>query len=31
MSWGDWVAEGRWAWWRKDRIDRGFIQRLTPR
>lgn len=22
---GSWVASGRWAWWWKDRIDRGFI------
>jgi len=28
MAWGDWVAEGRWAWWWKDRIDRGFIRRF---
>lgn len=30
MAWGDWVAEGRWAWWWKDRIDRAFIRRFTP-
>ena len=30
MSWGDWVAEARWAWWWKDRIDRAFIRRFTP-
>ena len=30
MAWGDWAAEGRWAWWWKDRIDRGFIRRFTP-
>jgi NADH dehydrogenase FAD-containing subunit len=29
MAWGDWVAEGRWAWWWKDRIDRAFIRRFT--
>jgi len=29
MAWGDWVAEGRWAWWWKDRIDRGFIRRFA--
>jgi hypothetical protein len=30
MAWGDWVAQGRWVWWWKDRIDRGFIRRFTP-
>lgn len=30
-SWGGWSAEGRWAWWWKDRIDRGFIDRFTPK
>ena len=30
MAWGDWAAEGRWAWWWKDRIDRAFIRRFTP-
>jgi len=30
MAWGDWAAEGRWAWWWKDRIDREFIRRFTP-
>ena len=29
MAWGDWTAEGRWAWWWKDRIDRGFIRRFA--
>lgn len=29
MAWGDWVAEGRWVWWWKDRIDRGFIRRFS--
>jgi selenide,water dikinase len=24
-SFGDWSAEGRWAWWWKDRIDRAFV------
>jgi pyridine nucleotide-disulfide oxidoreductase family protein len=28
-SWGAWSAEGRWAWWWKDRIDRGFVRRFT--
>ena len=26
-SWGDWSAQGRWAWWWKDRIDRAFVAR----
>ncbi len=25
MSWGGWSAEGRWAWWWKDHIDRAFV------
>ena len=30
-SWGDWSAQGRWAWWWKDHIDRRFIERnATP-
>ncbi|MEI6026121.1 MAG: FAD-dependent oxidoreductase [Betaproteobacteria bacterium] len=29
MAWGAWAAEGRWAWWWKDRIDRGFIRRFA--
>jgi selenide,water dikinase len=29
MAWGDASAEGRWAWWWKDRIDRAFIARHT--
>ncbi|HRD98665.1 MAG TPA: FAD-dependent oxidoreductase [Rubrivivax sp.] len=29
MAWGDWAAQGRWAWWWKDRIDRRFIARYT--
>jgi pyridine nucleotide-disulfide oxidoreductase family protein len=29
MSWGDWSAEGGWAWWWKDRIDRGFVRRFS--
>lgn len=28
-SWGNWSAEGRWAWWWKDRIDRGFVGRFA--
>jgi pyridine nucleotide-disulfide oxidoreductase family protein len=24
-SWGDLSAQGRWAWWWKDQIDRGFV------
>lgn len=27
-SWGSWSAEGRWVWWWKDRIDRGFVARF---
>ncbi len=26
-SWGPLSAQGRWVWWLKDRIDRGFIRR----
>lgn len=26
-SWGSFSAEGRWVWWLKDWIDRGFIKR----
>ena len=22
---GSWSAQGRWAWWWKDRIDRGWL------
>jgi pyridine nucleotide-disulfide oxidoreductase family protein len=29
LAWGRWTASGRWAWWWKDRIDRGFIARYT--
>ena len=28
-SWGNWSAEGRWVWWWKDRIDRGFVRRFA--
>ena len=28
-SYGGWSAQGRWAWWWKDRIDRGFIARYA--
>jgi pyridine nucleotide-disulfide oxidoreductase family protein len=28
-SWGRWSAEGRWVWWWKDHIDRGFVARFT--
>lgn len=33
VSWGDLSAGGRWAWWWKDRIDRGFVGRhsVAPR
>jgi len=30
-SWGAWSAQGRWVWWLKDRIDRGFIRRYQLR
>ena len=26
-NWGPFSAQGRWVWWLKDRIDRGFIRR----
>lgn len=28
-TWGDYSAQGRWVWWLKDWIDRGFIQRYS--
>lgn len=28
-SWGGWSAEGKWVWWLKDRIDRGFIKKYS--
>lgn len=30
-AWGAWSVEGRWVWWWKDRIDRAFVDRFTPR
>ena len=29
VSWGPLAAQGRWAWWWKDRIDRGFVARYS--
>jgi pyridine nucleotide-disulfide oxidoreductase family protein len=29
VSWGSWAAQGRWAWWWKDRIDRAFVARYS--
>ena len=29
VSWGGLSAQGRWAWWWKDRIDRAFVARYT--
>jgi len=29
VAWGDFAAQGRWAWWWKDRIDRQFVARYT--
>jgi pyridine nucleotide-disulfide oxidoreductase family protein len=29
VAWGHWSAQGRWAWWWKDRIDRAFVARYT--
>ena len=28
-SWGDWSTEGRWVWWLKDRINRGFVRKYS--
>ena len=28
-AWGAWSAQGRWVWWLKDRIDRGFVARYV--
>ena len=28
-TWGDYSAQGRWVWWLKDWIDRGFIKRYS--
>lgn len=28
-SYGGWSAQGRWVWWWKDRIDRGFVARYA--
>jgi len=25
VSWGNLSTQGRWAWWWKDQIDRGFV------
>ncbi len=30
VSWGPLHAQGRWAWWWKDRIDRAFVARYGP-
>jgi NADH dehydrogenase FAD-containing subunit len=27
VSWGNFSAQGRWAWWWKDHIDRAFVAR----
>jgi pyridine nucleotide-disulfide oxidoreductase family protein len=28
-AWGGWSAQGRWAWWWKDRIDRAWVRRFA--
>jgi NADH dehydrogenase FAD-containing subunit len=28
-TWGNYNAQGRWVWWLKDWIDRGFIKRYS--
>ncbi len=30
-SWGRWSTSGRWVWWWKDHIDRGFVARYAGR
>jgi len=30
-SWGRWGAQGRWIWYWKDWIDRGFVRRFVVR
>ncbi len=30
-SYGAWSAQGRWVWWWKDHIDRGFVARYAGR
>jgi NADH dehydrogenase FAD-containing subunit len=29
VAWGGTSAQGRWAWWWKDRIDRTFVARYA--
>ena len=29
-SWGNVSAQGRWVWWWKDQIDRGFVGSFAP-
>ena len=28
-EWGNWTAEGHWAWWWKDRIDRKWVKSFS--